>query len=320
MNYAILHGVSASVAVDIGGTQIRAACYSGNSQTPSKLSRVSTQHPFLSPLQRLYELIESVWPEEEAVSGIGIAAPGPIDPYRGMIYAAPNIPGWYDLPLRSLLEEHFQIPVVLGNDANLAALGEWKFGAGQGHHHLIYMTVSTGIGGGIIMDDQLLLGHRGLAAEIGHVTVMLDGPLCGCGQRGHLEALASGTAIAHWVEQELAEGAVSILPADQAVTAKQVASAAQEGDELSIAALARAGTYIGRALADFLHIFNPSVIIIGGGVTQSGGLLLDPIKTCLKEHVLSPHYLDELLITTAELGDEGGLMGALVLARRGELE
>jgi glucokinase len=149
---------------------------------------------------------------------------------------------------------------------------------------------------------------------------MLDGPLCGCGQRGHLEALASGPAIAHWVEQELADGAVSILPADQAITAKQVAGAAQQGDELSIAALARAGTFIGRALADFLHIFNPSIIIIGGGVTQSGALLLEPINDCLKEYVLSPHYLDDLLITTAALGDEAGLMGALALARRAELE
>jgi glucokinase len=214
------------------------------------------------------------------------------------------------------LEEHFQVSVALGNDANLAALGEWRFGAGQGYHHLMYMTISTGIGGGIIVDDQLLLGHHGLAAEIGHVTVMLDGPLCGCGQRGHLEALASGPAIAHWVEQELAEGAVSILPADQAVTAKQVAGAAQQDDELSIAALARAGTFIGRALADFLHIFNPAIIIIGGGVAQSGALLLEPIKACLKENVLSPRYLDDLLITTAALGDEAGLMGALALARR----
>lgn len=318
MNYAILIRMGISIAVDIGGTQIRAASYTADSLAPTRLERTTTQHPYLSPIERLYELIQSIWPVGERVSRIGVAAPGPIDPYKGIIYAAPNIPGWIDLPLRGLLEERFQVPVSLGNDANLAALGEWRFGAGQGHHHLIYITVSTGVGGGIICDDRLLLGQYGLATEIGHITVMLDGPLCGCGQRGHLEAVASGTAIAHWVEQELAEGAVSSLPADQPVTARQIASAAQQGDELSIAALARAGAFIGRALADFLHIFNPSIVIFGGGVSRSGPLLLGPLKSYLQELVLSPRYLDNLTLTTAALGDEAGLMGALALARQAE--
>jgi len=111
------------------------------------------------------------------------------------------------LPLRNYLENHFHVPVALGNDANLAALGEWMFGAGQGHAHLIYVTISTGIGGGIINDNRLMLGTHGLAAEIGHVTVIPDGPTCGCGSRGHLEAVASGTAIARWVREELEQGA-----------------------------------------------------------------------------------------------------------------
>lgn len=314
-NYAILYSMSVSIAVDIGGTQMRAACYPPDSPTLKSLARVSTSHPYLTPLERLYELIASIWPVGETVTHIGVAAPGPVDPYQGIIHAAPNIPGWIDLPLRSLLEERFNAPVSLGNDANLAALGEWMFGAGQGHHHLIYITISTGIGGGIIVDDRLLLGTRGLAAEIGHVSVMPGGPLCGCGLRGHLEAVASGTAIAHWVEQELAGGAVSILQPGKPVSAKEVAAAAEKGDELALAAFERAGAFLGQAVVNYLHIFNPTMVIFGGGVSRSGPLLMEPVKAALRDHILSPYYLQDLTLTTAALGDEAGLMGALALAR-----
>lgn len=266
-------------------------------------------------MERLKSVIASVWPPDQSVDAIGVAAPGPLDSNEGVVMAAPNIPGWVDLPLRENLEERFQIPVVVGNDANLAAVGEWKYGAGKGHHHLIYLTISTGIGGGVIIDDRLLLGDRGLAAELGHVTVLHDGPLCGCGQRGHLEAIASGTAIARWVEEELKRGSVSSLVNERPVTAKAVSKAAHDGDKLAIAALDRAGHYIGQALADYLHIFNPTAIILGGGVVQSGSLLLDPLYDALRKHVLTKHYLDRLTIVTAELGDNAGLLGALATAR-----
>ena len=156
---------------------------------------------------------------------------------------------------------------------------------------------------------------RGLAAELGHVTVLHDGPLCGCGQRGHLEAIASGTAIARWVEEELKRGSVSSLVNERPVTAKAVSKAAHAGDKLAIAALERAGRFIGQALADYLHIFNPTAVIIGGGVSLSGNLLLDPLCESLKKHVLTRHYLDRLTIEPAALGDDAGLMGALALAR-----
>jgi glucokinase len=307
--------MSVIIAVDVGGTQIRAAVYPRNHMRPSLLNRISTRNARATPLERLIQLIESVWPKDEPVTAIGIASPGPLDPYQGVIIAAPNIAGWADLPLRKTLEDHFNVPVILGNDANLAAYGEWCYGAGQNHHHLIYLTVSTGIGGGVIIDDQLLLGVRGLAAELGHVAVQLDGPLCSCGKRGHLEALASGTAIARWVEQELSQGAGSILPHDQPITTKMVAQAAKKGDELAIAALTRSGTYIGKALANYLHIFNPSIVIIGGGVSQSGSLLLEPMRAAMCEQVLSEEYVENLTLTTAALGDEAGLMGALAIVR-----
>jgi len=303
------------LAVDVGGTQLRAALFSSESLTPIRISKISTRHPQATPLERLIELIASLWPEDGPVAGIAVATPGPTDPHAGVVLEAPNIPGWLDLPLRDHLQDRFPAPVAIGNDANLAALGECRFGAGQGHQNLIYITISTGIGGGVLMDGRMLLGARGLAAELGHVTVLPDGPVCGCGHRGHLEAIASGTAIARWVETKLAEGEPSSLRAEEKITARVVAQAAREGDALALAALERAGTYFGLALANFLHIFNPSIVILGGGVTQSGDLLLNPIRETLKKQVMTPAYLDDFILTTAALGDEAGLMGALALAR-----
>lgn len=305
------------IAIDVGGTQLRAACYPSDSVIPLKLNKITTQSSDATPLERLTALISSIWPDGQEVAAIGLAVPGPTNPYQGIIYTAPNIPGWDNLPLVGLLQEKFNVPVFLGNDANLAALGEWQFGVGRGHHHLLYLTISTGIGGGVILDDRLLLGMHGLATELGHITLVPDGPLCGCGKRGHLEAFSSGTAIARWVEQELAAGKPSTLPSNQKLSAREISAAAQQGDALAKAAFHRAGTYLGIALANYLHAFNPSIIIFGGGVSRSGELLFAPMRAVLREQVISPQYLADLTITTAALGDESGLMGALALARSG---
>lgn len=302
------------VVADVGGTHIRVACFPIENQKPSCVKRIYTQGPE-SPHERLINLIASVAPEEEEIAAIAVAAPGPLDPFEGIIYEAPNIPGWNNLPLRKLIQDRFAVPVAIGNDANLAALGEWRFGAGVGHRHLVYITVSTGIGGGVIIDNQMLLGAHGLAAELGHITVIPDGPLCGCGKRGHLEAVTSGPAIARWVEQELSQGIPSLLSANRPVTAKDVSLAASKGDELAQAALARGGTYLGIAIADYLHIFNPTVVIIGGGVSQSGESFFSPIRAAMSEHVLSKKYLENLILTPSALGDDVGLMGALALAQ-----
>jgi glucokinase len=302
------------IAVDIGGTQIRAACYAENNQTPTKIQRISTQGSDGTPLDRLIHVLEAVWPDGN-VSGVGVAAPGPLDPYQGIVINAPNIAGWMNFPLKCHLEDRFKAPFALGNDANLAALGEWKYGAGRGYHHLVYITVSTGIGGGVIIDDRLLLGERGLAAELGHVTILPDGPICSCGQAGHVESVASGPALARWAQEEIQNGAESILPAGKVLSAKDIGNAAEQGDAVAIAALARSGYYLGLALANYLQIFNPSIIVIGGGVSQVGHFLFDPLKASLQERVMSPDYLKNLTITKAALGDDVGLMGALALAR-----
>lgn len=313
--YAILTSMGKHLSVDIGGTQLRAALFSPGNFHPEVIMRSSTNAQQSTALDRLIDLLLKVWPENEEVISISVAAPGPVNPSKGIVLNTPNIPGWNNLPLKQILEEKFRRPVLLGNDANIAALGEWKYGAGRGHHHMIYLTVSTGIGGGVIVNDQLLVGVDGLAGEFGHMTIMENGPLCGCGHHGHLEALASGTAIARWVTEQISQGAKSSISAQQKITARMVAEAGQAGDQLSITAFAQAGYYIGQALANLLHIFNPSIIVIGGGVSRSGNLLIEPLNRSLHKHVLSASYLQNLSIETAALGDEAGLIGAYALSQ-----
>jgi glucokinase len=303
------------IAVDVGGTQIRVAVYSDNSITPLEQKKIKTQGDNKTPLERLIALLEEIWPNEGQVDSIAIGAPGYLDPKKGIVISAANIPGWEDLPLSSILYDKFKVPVYLGNDANLAALGEWKFGAGQGHRDLLYLTISTGIGGGIIMENQLINGAKGMAGEVGHVIAVPDGPMCNCGKRGHLEAVSSGPAIAHYVKEKLAAGVPSVFPADSSPSAKEIAAAARDGDKLSNEAFEIAGFYLGRTIAGFLHILNPSILILGGGVSQSGDLLLNPMKASLAEYVISPEYINNLTITTAALGDDAGLLGALALSQ-----
>lgn len=300
------------IAADIGGTQIRVAVYPENGHTPIQQKRIPTSGQGTA-VERLTGLIRELWPTEGQVLAISVGAPGQVDPQAGIILAAPNIAEWKNLPLRYELESSFHVPVFLNNDANLAALGEWKYGAAQGYHNVIYITISTGIGGGVILNDQLLVGQRGLATEIGHVVILPDGPMCGCGQRGHLEALSSGTGIANYFNEELAKGRTSSLPAEPRPTARDISNAAASGDPLAREAFERAGYYMGIGLSNYLHLFNPSLIVIGGGVANSGDIYWKPMRASMEKYVLFPAYLQDLSIVPAALGDDCGLLGALAL-------
>jgi glucokinase len=309
------------IAVDIGGTQMRAACYSPDHLIPIAINRIPTQAAGFTPLERLFMVIESIWPTDGRVAAIGVAAPGPLNPYTGVMVEAPNIPGWENLPLRSHLEDRFKAPVGMGNDANLAALGEWKIGAGQGHHHMMFLTISTGIGGGIITGNRLLVGVRGLAAEVGHMVAVPDGPMCGCGRRGHLEAVASGTGLAHLAHARLAagEGPDSAVRqmcggAFDSVTSAMLGAAAQAGDVFARRLFTEAGTHIGRAVASLLHTLNSSIVICGGGVSMLGEVLLEPMRAAVRENAMSDAYWRDCPIVLSALGDDGGLIGAGVLA------
>jgi glucokinase len=307
--------MSTFVAVDIGGTHIRAAAYESDNIIPLTHKRTRSRAKEPGTFDRLVETIESAWPKDLTVKAIGMASPGPLDPLTGVVLATPNIPEWINFPVTEKLTAHFGVPAYLDNDANLAALGEWKFGAGRGHHDVLYLTISTGIGGGVIINDRLLHGHHGLAAELGHVVVLAGGPTCSCGFKGHLEALAAGPAIVRYVREQLEAGIRSELSSDGNLNAFDVAEAAKRGDALAKSAYERAGEYLGIGVASFLHAFDPSIVIFGGGVSRSGLLLFEPFEASLRAQVFNPHYLENLVITTAALDDDAGLLGALALAQ-----
>jgi len=301
------------IAIDICGIQLRVAVYPHDSTNALNIQRAPTRGMEEGAYDRLTALIDSTWPAEP-VEAISVAAPGPLDPYAGIIIETPNIPAWTNYPLAELLSSKYKVPVFLGNDANLALLGEWRYGAGQGHHHLIYLTISTGLGGAAICNDVLVEGNRGIATELGHITVLPGGPVCSCGVRGHLEAVAAGPAIVRYVCEQIEAGRDSLLKCETTFSARNVADAANKGDILAREAFVRAGTFIGQATADYLHIFNPSIVIFGGGVSRSGDLILDPIKASMRRNIMSPSYLDGLEIATARLGDDAGLVGSLAQA------
>jgi glucokinase len=306
--------MSLTVAVDIGGTHIRVAVYEPDSITPVAHERTRSLAMQPGVYDRLEQAIESVWPREQ-VKAIGMASPGPLDPHTGTILATPNIPEWKNFPVAPRLAQHFGVPTYLDNDANMAGLAEWQYGAGQGHQNLVYLTISTGIGGGVISHGCLLQGFHGMGAELGHMIIDPAGPLCGCGKHGHVESFCSGPSIARYVVEQIKAGQQSTLATQPNVSAAQIADAARAGDALAISAFERAGHYLGIAVANYLAIFDPSILIFGGGVSQVGELLFKPFEESLRKHTFHPHYLDNLVITKAALGDDAGLLGALALAR-----
>ena len=308
------------VAIDFGGTNIRVAYFPSPEPPPAKHSKIPTyasQGP-QAVVARIIEAIRTIAPSEHENLRIGIGSPGPVNPYRGVVIQAVNLPGWVRIPIRELIQEQFDCPVAVGNDANVAALGEWRFGAGKGTSNLVYLTISTGIGGGVIMDGQLLLGAQGLGTELGHMTVEPGGPICSCGQSGHLEAIAAGPALARQATALIEAGRPSVLAkklnANKPLTGKDVGEAAQEGDVMAGEIIERAGEIIGRYLADLAHAFNPEVFVLGGGVSQLGPLLFKPIERSLRAHVMNPAYSEDLRVVPAALGDDAGLIGAMVLA------
>ncbi|MEK6572860.1 MAG: ROK family protein [Chloroflexota bacterium] len=306
------------IAIDIGGTNIRAARYTPGGELLARTRYPTPTHEGNGAvMERLIAAVNDVMPPTPDVKAIGVGAPGPLDPFTGVVLRAPNLPGWVNFPLRDKIASHFKIPTAIGNDANMAAMGEWRFGAGRGHNDVLYLTISTGIGGGVISGGRLVVGARGLATELGHITVAPDGPVCGCGQRGHLEALASGPAIGLTARTRLHAGARSkvlelVNGHIESVTAQHVGEGALAGDAFAIELLAEAGTYIGRAIADFLHAFNPSIVILGGGVAINvGELLFGPVRAAMRQRWMGEVYDCE--VVPAQLGDDVGLLGTLAL-------
>ena len=236
----------------------------------------------------------------------------------GVVTSSPNLPGWSDIPLRDIIREKYGITTYLVNDASAAALGEYHLGAGRGVSNLIYVTVSTGIGGGIIIDGKLYCGTSGSAGEVGHMTIDVDGPRCRCGNVGCLEVLASGTAVAKEAIDRISAGEGSYLTEIvggriENITAEKVGVAARYGDSLALEVIAKAAMYLGVGMVNLVNIFNPEMIIVGGGMSKLGDLLFVPVRQLVQERAfrLSAQAVH---IVPAELGDNAGVLGATVFA------
>ena len=252
------------------------------------------------------------------LSAIGLGAPGLSNPETGILFTSPNLPGWKDVPLRDIIEKEMGKKVFLINDANAAALGEMYFGAGRSARNFIYITISTGIGGGIIIDGKIYTGSSGTAGEPGHMVIQDEGPVCNCGNRGCWESLASGTALARDTRQRLKEGSTTTILdyADgdiEKVTAEVVHKAAQSGDSLARELIANTGYYVGVGLANLINIFNPEIIVIGGGLSNIGDMLLEPAFKEARKRAFTQAY-QAVRFTRAELGRNSGVLGAAAFA------
>jgi glucokinase len=306
------------IGVDFGGTHIRAALVDEEGQIVEQLKRKTMAE--LGPkavIDRLGEAVREVAShvsQGDELVGVGAIAPGPLDPYAGVIFQAPNLPGWENIHLAEELRQRVNLPVWIGNDANLAALAEHRYGAGRGLSDIVYITVSTGIGGGIIVNNRMLLGAQGMAAEVGHMQIVPDGPICNCGNRGCVEALASGPNIAREARARLSRGVPSSLEQlGRIPTTEDVVQAAREGDELACDVLRQAGEYIGMMVANLVHLFNSQRFLFGGGVTNAGDLLLDPIRDTAEERTMKSYH-GTYDIVPAACGDDVGVLGAAALA------
>ncbi len=303
------------IAVDLGGTQLRTARYDHDLnllQRESTLTRAELGPQ--STIKRLIAYIDKVMPScRDDLIGIGVSSPGPLNPTTGVVIAPPNLPGWNNVPLGDLIAQEFGLPVFIGNDANVAALAESSKGAAQGCRHVVYITVSTGIGSGIISDGKLVAGRDGLAAELGHIPIIVEQ-----GKVSSIELEAAGPAIARRVRAALEAGAVSCLTdmveGDLSrIDARAVGLAAAEGDQLATETLAYAGRTIGLGIVTALLLFNPEIVVVGGGVTKTGALLFSPMRQAVYEHVLDSAFVRDLRIEQAALGDDVALVGAAAL-------
>ena len=314
------------VGVDLGGTKILAAVVNTEGRVVAE-SKQKTK-PKNGPdavIERMAETVRRAVQEArlgwEEVQAVGVGVPGPMDPEKGIVYNPPNLPGWDQVPLGPRLSEALGVPVLLENDVNLGTLSEHALGAGRGTKDMVGIFVGTGIGGGLILDGKLRSGHRYAAAEIGHMILLPDGPVCGCGKRGCVEALASRTAIERDIHLGLAAGRKSLiskLTKDTGQLASAVlAEAFRQRDPLVAEVLGRVQWYLGLLVASIVNLIDPEMVVLGGGVLQAlGEEFLPPIRVTARQYYIQQTGADKVRIVAATLGDYAGVLGAAVLAHR----
>ena len=317
------------IAVDLGGSKIAVSIVSPEYQilarehhaTPARQGVDAVINCIIAAVGRI---IASQGVALSQLGGISVAAAGAIDSRTGMVSLSPNLPGWHDIPLGAIIREKLGAKTWLINDANAAALGEHYLGVARGLKSLIYLAVGTGIGGAIIIAGRLYTGASGSAGEIGHMTIDVNGPRCECGNTGCLETLASGKAIAREAIRRISAGEGSSLAEIvggrlAGITAKEVASAAQRGDALASSVLSGAAAYLGVGMVNLVNIFNPEMIVVGGGLSHLGDLLLSPARQMVRERAF-PVSARAVRIVGTELGDSAGLLGAAHFAFKQELD
>ena len=306
------------LAIDIGGTKLAAGIVNtaGSILVRREVPTLAAEGPerVLDRLTRLaQDVLAAPRVSDEAIQRIGIGCAGPVDRQAGLILNPPNLPGWVCVPLVERIEKALGRPAVLENDANAAALGEFRYGAGKGGSSLVYLTVSTGIGSGIILNGKIWHGVKDGAGEVGHMTLLPDGPICGCGNRGCLEALASGPSIARRAREALATGQPSRLLDAGEFTAADVVRLAQEGDAIAAEVWDETVRYLGLGVAAIVTILAPERVVIGGGVTQAGDFLFEPLRREVRRRVKLV-AVESVPILPAALGPDVGILGAAAIA------
>ena len=310
------------LAFDLGGTKFAFGVVAENGEVlgSDKIETLAQQGPEQA-IQRVnlaaQSLLQKLNIKSEELIGIGIASPGPLDISKGCVDGSPNLPGWTGYSIEQGLSTFFNLPARIDNDANAAALGEYKFGAGKNKKNMVYLTVSTGIGGGVIVDGRLMRGANGNAAELGHLTLNINGPACPCGANGCFEMYASGTAIARRTREAIQAGALSqilsLAGSLEKITTYHILDALQKEDELAKKIWNETTEYLGRGLAVVINTFNPELIVVGGGVTAAGELLFKPVREKALRYAF-PRLAAVCSIVPAGLGSNVGVVGAAACA------
>ncbi len=311
------------LGVDLGSTKILTAVVDAEGKMLSRDHSITAaakgqDYVIHAILESAGRSLEQAGMSAAEISAIGVGAPGISNPETGILFTSPHLPGWKNVPLRDIVQKALGKKTFMINDANAAALGELRFGAARGARNFIYITVSTGIGGGIVIDGKIYGGAIGIAGEVGHMTINDKGPLCKCGNRGCWEMLASGTALAREAREHIEKGGkTSILEYAGgdigAVKAEAVQKAAQAGDVLAKEIIAQTAYYLGVGLANLVNIFNPEMIVIGGGLSNMGDMLLEPAYMTARERAFKESY-GAVRFARAELGRNSGVMGAVAFA------
>ncbi|HEX5565515.1 MAG TPA: ROK family glucokinase [Streptomyces sp.] len=310
-----------TIGVDIGGTKIAAGVVDEGG-TILETSKVPTPSTAEGVIDAIADAVRTVSAGHE-IEAVGIGAAGYVDDKRATVLFAPNI-DWRNEALKDKVEQRVHLPVVIENDANAAAWGEYRFGAGQGHDDVVCITLGTGLGGGIVIGGKLHRGRFGVAAEFGHIRVVPDGLLCGCGSQGCWEQYASGRALVRYARQRAAatpENATILLALGDgtpgAIEGRHVSQAARQGCPVAVDSFRELARWAGAGLADLASILDPSAFIVGGGVSDEGDLVLDPIRKSYRRWLVGSRWRPRAQVLAAQLGGKAGLVGAADLARQG---